>query len=141
MMIKKTLCAALAVLITVYTLGAEAANTAASGHYDIVTPEGFSPSASLADGLNGLWDSFNAVFGFDPDPTRHRLKVTILADRAAFDGVCERTRRGNKKPVYFSEVHKERTFGIGAVSVWQRNRLRGLCGPGLEPAAVFAISV
>ncbi len=108
MMIKKTLCAALAVLITVYTLGAEAANTAASGHYDIVTPEGFSPSASLADGLNGLWDSFNAVFGFDPDPTRHRLKVTILADRAAFDAyVSERVGETRSQYIFLKYTKKE----------------------------------
>lgn len=83
---KRMLSIALAVFLAVSGLGAqESTRTLSSGHYDITYPEGFSGADSLADGLNALWSSFNAVFAFNPDLSRPRLKVTVLADRAAFD--------------------------------------------------------
>jgi tetratricopeptide (TPR) repeat protein len=83
---KKTLSIALACLLAGTGLGAqEATRTLASGHYDITCPEGLAGIESLADGLNGLWSMFNALFGFDPDQAKHRLKVTVLADKASFD--------------------------------------------------------
>ncbi len=84
---KRTLSITLAILLAVTGLGAqEATRTIVSGHYDITCPEGLGGVESLADGLNGLWSTFNAVFGFDPDTSKHRLKITVLADKAAFDG-------------------------------------------------------
>ncbi len=84
---KRTLSITLAVLLAVVGLGAqEATRTLSSGHYDITFPEGLDGVESLANGLDGLWSTFNGVFGFDPDQGKHRLKVTVLADKASFDG-------------------------------------------------------
>jgi len=68
-----------------------AINTYTSGHYTLTCPADFTGIEAVADALNGLWNAFNGVFGFDPDVSRHPLKVTILADRAAFDAyIAER---------------------------------------------------
>ena len=82
---RKALIVAFVAALAVSALGAETAPSPNPGHYDITCPEGFAGKEALAAGLNGLWSSFNAVFGFDPDTAKHRLKVTILPDRAAFD--------------------------------------------------------
>ena len=85
---RKALTIAFVAAFAVLSLGAETTTTLPQqniGHYDITVPEGFTGQDALAAGLNGLWSSFNAVFGFDPDTSKHRLKVTVLPDRAAFD--------------------------------------------------------
>lgn len=63
----------------------ETVSTYSSGHYTFSFPGNFTGIESVSDAFNGLWNGFNGVFGFDPDPAKHLLKVVILADKAAFD--------------------------------------------------------
>ncbi|ULQ60028.1 hypothetical protein K7I13_01460 [Brucepastera parasyntrophica] len=86
---KKMLPVLLISILLSQVLSAQTAKSYTEGYYTFTYPESFKGIEATAEAFNAIWNSFNEIFRFDTDTSRHICRVTILANKSEYDNYIQ----------------------------------------------------